>query len=183
MRRIRHRAGLLLLGGGLALLSVNPCTAAERELEEAPPPSSVEEIKTPLQRIFFPEAYKAPLFPWIGQQLQKLPPFFADTQLDARFRTYYLRKDRTNDVLSEGWAIGGSLYYRSGWLKDVFSVEAEGFTSQPLFAPRRPWRNGPPRPGSGGIQRPGGGERKAPLQGSRPHRVPPVPRPPLRESQ
>jgi hypothetical protein len=135
MRRIRHRAGLLLLGGGLAMLSANPCTAAERELEKAPPPSSTEEIKTPLQRIFFPEAYRKPIIPWIGQQLQKLPPFFADTQLEARFRTYYLRKDRTNELLSEGWAIGGSLHYRSGWLKDLFSVEAEGFTSQPVFAP------------------------------------------------
>ena len=52
-----------------------------------------------------------------------------------RFRTYYLRKERTNDVISEAWAIGGPLYYRSGWLKDVFSVEAAGFTSQPLASP------------------------------------------------
>ncbi len=133
------------------MFSACPCGAAERELEEAPPPSSVEEIKTPLQRIFFPEAYRDPLFPWLRQQLQKLPPFFADTQLDARFRTYYLRKDRTIDVLSEGWAIGGSLYYRSGWLKDVFSVEAEGFTSQPLFAPDNRGGTGLLAPGQEGY--------------------------------
>lgn len=68
------------------------------------------------------------------QQLQKLPPFFADTQLDARARTFYLRKDRTIDLLSEAWAAGGSIYYRSGWLKDTFAIEAEGFTSQPVVA-------------------------------------------------
>ena len=85
--------------------------------------------------VLSPEACKEPLFPWLRQQLQKLPPFFADTQLEARFRTYYLRKDRTIDLLSEAWAIGGSIYYRSGWLKDAFAVEAEGFTSQPLVAP------------------------------------------------
>ena len=33
-------------------------------------------------------------------------------------------------------ATGGSLYYRSGWLADLFSVEVEGFTSQPLYAPQ-----------------------------------------------
>jgi hypothetical protein len=43
---------------------------------------------------------KEPLFPRIREQLEKLPPFFADTQLEARFRTYYMRKDRTSDVLS-----------------------------------------------------------------------------------
>ena len=137
LERIWRPAGLLLLAGGVAILFANPCAAAERELEQAPPPSSAEEIKTPLQRLLFREAYKEPLFPWFRKQLQKLPPFFADTHLEARFRTYYLRKDRPIDVLSlsEAWAIGGSLYYRSGWLKDVFAIEAEGFTSQPLVAP------------------------------------------------
>jgi hypothetical protein len=135
MTRARRWGGLLLLGGGLAVLAAHPCAAAERELETGPPPSAVEEIETPLQRTFLAPARKAPLIPWVRQQLQNLPPFFADTELEVRFRTYYLRKDRTIDVLSEAWAIGGSIYYRSGWLKDVFSVEAEAFTSQPLVAP------------------------------------------------
>jgi len=63
------------------------------------------------------------------------PPFLADIQLEARFRTYYLREDRTIDVQSEAWAMGGSVYYRSGWLADVFAIEAESFTSQPIYAP------------------------------------------------
>ena len=124
------------------VLCSSPGSAAERELEQAPPPSSTEEIKTPIQRVLFPEAYKEPPFPWFRKQLQKLPAFFADTQLEARFRTYYLRRDRTIDLKSEAWAIGGSIYYRSGWLKDVFAIEAEGFTSQPLVAPES-------RPGTG----------------------------------
>ncbi|MFB3076526.1 MAG: hypothetical protein ACE1Y4_00840, partial [Lysobacterales bacterium] len=37
--------------------------------------------------------------------------------------------------LSEAWAMGGSISYRSGWLADLLSVEAEFFTSQPIVAP------------------------------------------------
>ena len=123
----------------IALLSTlalaHTATAAERELEQAPPPSSANEIETPLERAFLRPARKRPLFGKISEALDKLPPFFAETQLDARFRTFYLRKDRTIDILSEAWAVGGSLYYASGWLADLFSVEAELFTSQPAVAP------------------------------------------------
>ncbi len=31
--------------------------------------------------------------------------------------------------------MGGSIYYRSGWLADLFQAEVEGFTSQPIVAP------------------------------------------------
>ncbi len=31
--------------------------------------------------------------------------------------------------------MGGSVYYRSGWLADFLSLEAEFFTSQPIIAP------------------------------------------------
>jgi len=31
--------------------------------------------------------------------------------------------------------MGGSIYYRSGWLADFFQAEVEGFTSQPIVAP------------------------------------------------
>jgi hypothetical protein len=125
---------ILILSSGL-VASAQPSAAAERELEEESAPSSVEEIETPIQRLFpGPEALAA-LFPWLPEQLENLPPFLADTQLGFRLRTYYLRKDRAIGALSEAWAIGGSLYYRSGWLADVFSVEVEGFTSQPIYAP------------------------------------------------
>ncbi|MGI9590428.1 MAG: OprD family outer membrane porin, partial [Myxococcota bacterium] len=118
----------------VAILS-SPALAAERELDEDTPPSSTREIETPIQRVFPEERERPSLFPWVRKHLQKLPPFFADTQLEARYRTYYLRKDRVIDELSAAWAMGGSLYYRSGWLKELFQVEVEGFTSQPIYAP------------------------------------------------
>jgi len=112
-----------------------PAPAAERELDEDSAPSTTREIDTPIQRLF-PDAPDRPsLFPSLAPHLKDLPPFFADTVLEARLRTSYIRKDRTIDILSEAWAVGGSLYYRSGWLSDLFQIEAEGFTSQRVYAP------------------------------------------------
>jgi hypothetical protein len=120
---------------GLVVLA-SPAPGAERELEEAPPPNSARKIETAIQQIVTkPPERRQALFPWLRKPLERLPAFFADTFLEARFRTYYLREDRTTGVLSEAWAMGGSVYYRSGWLEDLFQVEVEGFTSQPIFAP------------------------------------------------
>jgi hypothetical protein len=119
-----------------AAILASPAGAAERELNAGPAPSSAHEIKTPIEQMTLePPPQRPPLVPWLSKPLEKLPPFFADTQLEARFRTYYLRQDRTNEVLSEAWAMGGSIYYRSGWLADLFAAELEGFTSQPIVAP------------------------------------------------
>ena len=41
----------LIASTGLAALAL-PSAAAERELDQAPPPSSAEEIQTPIQRVF-----------------------------------------------------------------------------------------------------------------------------------
>ena len=109
--------------------------ASERELEDAPPPTSIEEMKAPLELAYPKPEARASLFPWIRGQKKTLPRFLADTQLYLRYRTYYLRQDRTSGRLSEAWAMGGSIYYRSGWLKEIFAVELEGFTSQPIVAP------------------------------------------------
>ncbi|MHC4452302.1 MAG: hypothetical protein ACYS0E_19530, partial [Planctomycetota bacterium] len=114
-RQVRRARLLLPSVLSAAALLASPASAGERELDEAPPPSSADEIETPTQRVFREELARPILFPWFLQQLRNLPPFFADTKLEARFRTAYIRQDRTTDVLSEAWAMGGSLYYRSGW--------------------------------------------------------------------
>jgi hypothetical protein len=138
---MRQRAGLVRGVLLAAAVFASPAFAAERELDQKPPPSSVSEIETPIQRAFPVLPERPRLFPWIRQRLKKLPPFFADTRLEARFRTYYLHKDRTgsslgDDGLSEAWAMGGSIYYRPGWLEDLLQLEVAGFTSQPIYAPR-----------------------------------------------
>jgi hypothetical protein len=109
--------------------------AGEQELEEAPAPTSIEEMTGALERAYPAPELRPSLFPWIGNQVQDLPPFLADTKLYLRYRSYYFRRDRTSGRLSEAWAMGGSLYYHSGWLKEFFAAELEGFTSQPIVAP------------------------------------------------
>ena len=77
-----------------AAILASPAGAAERELEAGPAPSSAREIKTPIERMTpEPPPQRPPLVPWLSKPLEKLPPFFADSRLEARFRTYYLRED------------------------------------------------------------------------------------------
>ncbi len=136
LNRTRRCARVLRRAVPVAALLAHTALASEGELEDQPPPSSAAEIVTQIERMVPEEPTTAPARrAWLPQPLQTLPPFFADTQLDARFRTYYLRKDRSDDELSEAWAMGGSIHYRSGWLAELFQAEIEGFTSQPIVAP------------------------------------------------
>jgi hypothetical protein len=134
--RPRTRALFRCICGAAVAAMTGPSFAGEQELEEGPPATSVPEIQTPTMRMIptEPEPSEA-LVHWLSEQLDQLPPFFADTRLEVRFRTYYLDKDRTNDERNEAWAAGGSLYYSSGWLEELLQLEVEGFTSQPVIAP------------------------------------------------
>ena len=131
MARHARLATLLML---IPMLFVLPARAAERELDGDTAPDSTDKIQNPIGRVFRAPVKKKPLFLWAREQLADLPPFFADSVFEARYRTYYFRTDTLDDTVNEAWAMGGSLYYRSGWLRDVFSVEVEGFTSQKISA-------------------------------------------------
>ena len=105
------------------LLAAPASFADEQELEDKPAASSIEDFESPLERSYAAPEVRPSLFPWITEQMQPLPPFLADSKLYLRYRTYYLRQDRTSGRLSEAWAMGGSVYYRSGWLKEFLAVE------------------------------------------------------------
>ena len=124
----------LCFAAALMLFAAPAAHASEQELEDHSAPSSIYEMESPLERSYAEPELRRSLFPWLTEQLQSLPPFFADSKLYLRYRTYYLRQDRTTGRLSEAWAMGGSIYYRSGWLKELFALELEGFTSQPIVA-------------------------------------------------
>ncbi len=127
--------GVAALSCLVLVASARPGAAAERELEDEPAPASANEIETPLDRIFPVRRRKTPLFPYLRQRIQRWHPFFSESVVEGRFRTYYLRQDTTTDSTREAWAIGGSLYYHSGWFEDAAALEVEGFTSQPAHAP------------------------------------------------
>lgn len=119
----------------LMLFMAPSALAGEGELDDAPAPKSIGEIQGALERAYPAPVSRPSLFPWIGEQFEELTPFLADTQFYLRYRSYYFHRDRTSGNISEAWAMGGSLYYHSGWLKDFLAAEVEGFTSQPIIAP------------------------------------------------
>ena len=101
---------------------------AQEASGDKPIPSSVDEIINPMDRTF----EKAPPR---EEPAKPTHPFFRDQKLDLNLRTYYMYKDKVDNSLSEAWAVGGALNYKSGYLLDHFSLGAAVYTSQPLYAP------------------------------------------------
>jgi hypothetical protein len=134
-QRTADRSCFSVIGIVLSMFIASAAMGSERELDQGPPPGSAFEIETPIQKVFpgLPEVRS--VFPDIRESIKDQPPFLSGTQLEVRLRTAYFDQDGTFGLASEAWAAGGSVYYRSGWLGDVFSVEAEGFTSQSVYAP------------------------------------------------
>jgi hypothetical protein len=105
-----------------------PPARQEKENDIVRSPDSVEPPGPPVGLL---EA----TFPNLREGLSKLPPFFRDTDLNVRFRTFYFNRQNDDDTASEAWAAGGWIQYASGWLLDTFSLGATYYTSQPLYAP------------------------------------------------
>ena len=130
-RRSASKSMLFLAVGisflGLLLWGSAPALAQEASADR-PTPSSVDEIMNPTDRPYekTPPREEPP---------KPTHPFFKDQKLDLNLRTYYMYKDKYDDSLSEAWAIGGALTYKSGYLLDRFSLGAAVYTSQPLYAP------------------------------------------------
>src|SRR5258706_2924684 len=68
----------------------------------------------------------------------KAMQFFTASKVAAQLRSYYFYRDKFDDSLSEAWALGGSLSWKSGYFMDFFSVGAVGYTSIPPYAPSDP---------------------------------------------
>ena len=74
-------------------------------------------------------------FPAVQEGMSKLPPFFRDTDLNVRFRSFYFNRQNDNNTASETWAMGGWIQYASGWLLDTFAMGTTYYLSAPLYAP------------------------------------------------
>lgn len=64
-----------------------------------------------------------------------MPPFWRDTSLAVKPRSYYLDSDRDEIPDSRAWALGGSVEYLSGWWKERLRVATTLYTSQKLYGP------------------------------------------------
>ena len=139
-QRLLVFTGKVLLVAGIGFMAVllwvgAPAMAQEAVLQDGPPPSSVEESVTPMEKAFEKPPERVRPFEKLKETLKDTPPFFRDTRLDVNLRTYYFYRDKFDNSISEAWALGGSVSYRSGYLFDHFGVGAAVYTSQPLYAP------------------------------------------------
>lgn len=128
----------LIAGAGVLIVlasATTRCLAQESIAQEEPPPASVQQSTTPMERSFGPVPERPGHFPRLREQLQGAPPFFRDMKLDLNLRTYFFNGETFDGARPEAWAGGAALSYRSGWLFDRLSVGAVLYTSQPLHAP------------------------------------------------
>jgi hypothetical protein len=58
-----------------------------------------------------------------------------DASLLLKPRSYYFDRKRDDDADSQAWALGGSLEYGTGWLRDRVRLGATLHTSQKLYGP------------------------------------------------
>ena len=83
---------------------------------------------------FEDKRFDVSLFPNLKKRLESLPPFWRDTRLAVKPRTYYFDRDRdTGD--SVAWALGGALEYQSGWWEERLQIASTLYTSQKLYGP------------------------------------------------
>jgi hypothetical protein len=132
-------ARALFVGAALVLGVASRGWAQEEIADEGPPPASVTESISPMERSFkrpFRLLPERPLFfPWLKEQLTEAPPFFRDTKIDVNQRTFYLNGGNFSGPRNEALATGFTLSYESGWLLDRLSVGSVLYTSNPLYAP------------------------------------------------
>ena len=119
------------------LLGISSSMASQSEYisDERPAPGSVKEERDPISTAFEKEEKRPSFFPKLKQRLDTLRPFWRDTQLSLKVRSYYFNRDNEGAGINKAWALGGALKYESGWWKNRFQLGLVGYTSQKLYGP------------------------------------------------
>jgi len=81
------------------------------------------------------EILRPSVFLELKEKTASLSPFWRDTRMNLRIRSYYFTSDIADTANEEAWALGGWLEYESGWWKDLLKVGGAGYTSQKLYGP------------------------------------------------
>ena len=126
---------VLAAGPGLFMLPVARGAQPDYIMEEQTAPATVEGTKQPIGGGFVEEEPVPSYFPGLEQKLEPLSPFWRDTSLTIKPRTYYFDRHREEARDSTAWALGGSLDYLSGWWRERLRVGAVLYTSQKLYGP------------------------------------------------
>ena len=122
---------------GLLALVASKSYAVEPDYltsEGADTPSSARDMVDPIQAL---------LRPPLRRRVQREPPawkkdaapFWRDSTLVLKPRSYFLNRSRKRGGTNEAWAIGGALEFVSGKWLDRFDAGATLYTSQKLYGP------------------------------------------------
>jgi len=132
----------LILAGALLTPALAPAQPVTHPTQPGSPPRSRVIDVSALEEdtlVRSPDSTENPrhevLFPRLRDALSTLPPFFRDTDLNFKLRTFYFNQQNDDRTAKEALAIGGWLQYLSGWAFDTFAVGATYYSSQPLYAP------------------------------------------------
>ena len=115
----------------LLLLSGQPLHGAQQPeyiQSEQPVSESPEDLKCCISY----ELDKQPPEPEIPELFS---PFWSNTVIDARFRSYYFERDRQDSSNFQTWAYGGALSYQSGWWRNLLKLKSTLFTTQRIYGP------------------------------------------------
>ncbi len=121
---------LWLAGSGEAIASQPEYLVAEK-----PVAATVEDEAAPMEDVYYEEVAPPGFLPSWKDGLEDAAPFWRDSRLYLRPRSYYFDRSRENTPDSEAAAFGGWLAFRSGKWKDRISADAALFTTQKAYGP------------------------------------------------
>jgi len=131
LRPIRYRLALM---AALFSATVQASEPDYLTFEQQDTPATTSELVEPLQAILRtpqPRREDRPTPAW----KQNAAPFWRDSTLLLKPRSYYLNRDRQRNSDNEAWALGGALAFTSGRWLDRFDIGATLYTSQKLYGP------------------------------------------------
>ncbi len=131
---IREKRILFLLLG-FAYSFLVRATGPDYTTYETPLPDSVEENPGLMGEGFKIKRFLPSFVPRVREKLEEAPPFWRDTDLVVKPRSYYLTRQRDSGD-NEAWALGGSVEYQSGWWRERLRVAASLYTTQKLYGPQ-----------------------------------------------
>jgi hypothetical protein len=102
--------------------------------EERPVADTLDDAEGLITEGFADKRFEITFFPALKKRLESLPPFWRDTSLTVKPRSFYFDRDRDIGD-SVAWAAGGSVQHQSGWWKDRLRIATTLYTSQKLYGP------------------------------------------------
>ncbi len=132
------RLGCRLLIGlfvGVAPWTASWASAPEYLAAEEPAAASVADEGEPMDEAYAVEVVPPSDYPELKKKLEDKAPFWRDSRMYVRPRSYYFDRQRQNTSDSVAGAYGGWLAFRSGSWKDRFRANGTLFTTQRAYGP------------------------------------------------